>query len=253
VTFAFVRITLVSALLLLAFFTTFPNVVGAQTVCNQTVQTSLADAPDVAVRPGDLVQRILYLTNPNPAECGTNTYLFSRSYPSGWLMEIPNSIEASGGATLSIPFSLKVASDSAAMLYQYRIWSYNSWADGSRTSQVNGFVEVEIAPSPTQTPSPFPTPTPDTTVPVVQISSPLNNSFIAKNSTVTIVANASDNVLVSKVEFYVNGVLRCSDLIAPYSCTFATSHRKGINYVLSAKAFDTASNSASSAIQVTTK
>ena len=45
----------------------------------------------------------------------------------------------------------------------------------------------------------------DTVAPVVSISSPSNN--ITTGGSLTVAANASDNVGVSKVEFYVNGVL----------------------------------------------
>ncbi|MBI3443134.1 Ig-like domain-containing protein, partial [Candidatus Woesebacteria bacterium] len=44
----------------------------------------------------------------------------------------------------------------------------------------------------------------DITPPTVSITSPVNNSNVARSSTITIMATASDISGVSKVEFYVN-------------------------------------------------
>jgi hypothetical protein len=63
-------------------------------------------------------------------------------------------------------------------------------------------------------------------------------------------ASASDNVAVTKVEFFVNGSLKCSDSTSPYSCTFKMP--EGNNIQVMAKSHDAAGNSKESEIIVLT-
>ena len=98
-----------------------------------------------------------------------------------------------------------------------------------------------------------PSPTPDTTPPSVTITNPTNGSIVRKNSTVNITANASDNVAVSKVEFYVAGVLRCSNNVSPYSCSWNVPKPPRVTYNITAKAYDTSGNTASNSISVTSR
>lgn len=86
---------------------------------------------------------------------------------------------------------------------------------------------------------------PDTTAPVVSISSPASGT--TAKGTVTILVAASDNVGVSKVELYVNGVLYATDSASPYSFGWdSTAYRNG-TYVLTAKGYDAANNVTTSA------
>ena len=78
----------------------------------------------------------------------------------------------------------------------------------------------------------------DTTAPVVSIASPVTNSTVA--GTVLVSANASDNVGVTKVEFFVNGTLRTTDISAPYSFSWDTTAVANGAYTISAKAYDAA-------------
>lgn len=114
-----------------------------------------------------------------------------------------------------------------------------------------------ITPTPTPTPTPVPpTPTPvpaDTTPPNVSITSPLNGATVSKGSTVTITANATDNVGVSKVEFYINGSLKCTVVTANYSCNWSVPSKPNITYTLKAVAYDAANNSSINSITVTAK
>jgi len=97
------------------------------------------------------------------------------------------------------------------------------------------------------------TPPPDTTPPTVSITSPLNNTSVPKNSTIIISATASDNVGVSKLEFYVNGSLVCTDILPSYTCSWQTPRKANQGIQFTAKAYDAAGNTANSAVvQVTT-
>jgi glucose/arabinose dehydrogenase len=93
----------------------------------------------------------------------------------------------------------------------------------------------------------------DTIPPTVSITNPADGAIVARRSTVTITATASDNVGVTRVEFLVNGVLLCSDSTAPYSCNWSVPNAKNVTYQLQARAFDQAGNMAASSVQVTAK
>lgn len=96
---------------------------------------------------------------------------------------------------------------------------------------------------------------PDTTAPTVSITSPANNSFVPKNTNMTITANASDDRIVTKVEFYAGTTLACpADTVAPYSCVWKTPTKAGTATNLTAKAYDKANNvTTSSIVKVTTQ
>ena len=91
----------------------------------------------------------------------------------------------------------------------------------------------------------------DTTAPTVAITNPANGAIVARKSTVTITATASDNVGVTRVDFLVNGALQCSDTTAPYSCAWRVPNGKNQTHQIQARAFDAANNSAAASVQVT--
>ncbi|ACH38815.1 repeat-containing protein [Citrifermentans bemidjiense Bem] len=80
----------------------------------------------------------------------------------------------------------------------------------------------------------------DTTAPSVAISSPVAGSTV--NGTVSLYANASDNVGVTKVEFYLDGALQATSTAAPYGFSWNTANAANGSYTVSAKAYDAAGN-----------
>jgi photosystem II stability/assembly factor-like uncharacterized protein len=75
--------------------------------------------------------------------------------------------------------------------------------------------------------------------PVVSITAPLNNASFTAPATVAIAANASDaNGTISKVEFFNGAILLGTDLIAPYS--FSWANVAAGTYSINAKATDNA-------------
>ena len=93
----------------------------------------------------------------------------------------------------------------------------------------------------------------DNTAPTVSITNPADGAIVARKSTVTITATASDNVGVTRVEFLVNGALRCTDTTAPYSCNWSVPNSRNVTHQLQARAFDLAGNSGAASIQVTSR
>lgn len=81
----------------------------------------------------------------------------------------------------------------------------------------------------------------DTVAPAVSASSS------GSSGTITLSANASDNVGVTNVEFYVDGVLKGSDSTSPYSLALNSTTLSNGSHTLTAKAYDAAGNSMTSA------
>ncbi len=96
----------------------------------------------------------------------------------------------------------------------------------------------------------------DSIAPTISLIAPPANSTILAKSIISIQASASDNVFVSKVEFYVNGALQngCTDTSGPYTCNWRIPGAKNKIYRLEARAYDQAGNiGRSQVVTVTTK
>ncbi len=92
------------------------------------------------------------------------------------------------------------------------------------------------------------TPSGDFTAPVVILTAPANGAKISRYTSFTASATASDNVGVTKVNFYMNGFLKCTDTTAPYSCQMKML--KSANLPIKAVAFDAAGNSSSFTVTI---
>jgi subtilisin family serine protease len=92
----------------------------------------------------------------------------------------------------------------------------------------------------------------DTTPPATSITSPAEGALVTRNANTTIAASASDNIAVTKVEFYVGTALTCTDTSSPYTCSWKVPKTAGVQYSLQAKAYDARNNvGASTVIHVT--
>ena len=112
---------------------------------------------------------------------------------------------------------------SASTTYSYTVSAYD--ASGNNSAQ--------------SLPSSATTLTPDTTLPTVSITSPLPGTV---SGTITVVASASDNVAVTKVEFYLDNVLQVTDTASPYNWSWNTTQASNALHNLTAKAYDAAGN-----------
>jgi hypothetical protein len=90
---------------------------------------------------------------------------------------------------------------------------------------------------------------PDTTAPVVSITAPAAGTTVT--GTVSLSASATDNVGVTRVDFYVDGALLASDTTSPYAATWNTSGVAGGSHTLQASAVDAAGNVSTSTVSVT--
>ncbi len=91
---------------------------------------------------------------------------------------------------------------------------------------------------------------PDTTAPTASISSPGAGSTVS--DVVTINIFATDDVGVTKVECYMNGVMMGTNSTAPASFSWDTSGYANGSYTLQARAYDAADNMGSSAFTTVT-
>ncbi|MCY1039723.1 Ig-like domain-containing protein [Corallococcus sp. bb12-1] len=89
----------------------------------------------------------------------------------------------------------------------------------------------------------------DTQAPTATLTAPADGSFV--RSTVTVTANAADDVGVARVDFFDGASLIGSSFTAPFSASWSTTSLSGV-HSLTAQAFDAAGNSGtSSAVNVT--
>lgn len=109
--------------------------------------------------------------------------------------------------------------------------------DGNGNSRTSTSVSVTVA---------------DATPPTVSITSPSNGGTVPKNTTVTISASASDNVGVTRVEFFVGSTLTCTDTTSPYTCAWRVPKTAGASYSLQTKAYDARNNLGTSTTVVVT-
>lgn len=89
------------------------------------------------------------------------------------------------------------------------------------------------------------TPSSDTTPPTVSITAPSPGSTVS--GTITVSADASDDVAVAGVQFQVDGVdTGTEDTTAPYSISLSTTSLTNANHTLTAVARDTSNNNTTS-------
>lgn len=93
----------------------------------------------------------------------------------------------------------------------------------------------------------------DVAKPTVTITNPTNGRNVSSNTAVTFAAQASDVSGIAQVEFRVNGVLKCTDIVIPYTCVWQVPGIKGVVYRVEASAFDTAGNLGSFSNSITAR
>src|SRR5256886_1195121 len=173
---------------------------------------------------------------------------------------VPTGLRATAVSSSQINLSWAASSDNVG------VSGYRVFRDGAQiaTTSATSFTNQGLSPSTTYTyavaafdaagnlsarSSPANATTsaaPDTTPPTVSIISPVNGQTV--QGTLTVSANASDNVGVVGVQFFVDGApLGAEDTSAPYSVSVGTSTSDNGSHTLTAVARDAAGNSKTSA------
>ncbi len=104
--------------------------------------------------------------------------------------------------------------------------------------------------TPTLIPTARPTTAPDTTPPTVSITYPTSGTVQRGRDTV-IQAIANDNVGVTRVEFYVNNSLKCTDTTVAYICSWSVPSKPNVRYTIQARAYDAAGYYSNHTVTVT--
>lgn len=90
----------------------------------------------------------------------------------------------------------------------------------------------------------------DAVPPTVSLTAPLDGATVS--GSVSVSANASDDIGVNRVEFLLDGALLQSDSTAPYSISWNSTSSSNGNHTLQARAYDLAGNVATSALATVT-
>lgn len=89
----------------------------------------------------------------------------------------------------------------------------------------------------------------DTNAPTVKFTSPVSGASVS-GSSVNLAASATDDTGVSRVEFFVNGVLLAADTTSPYSTSWDSVKVANGDHQLSVRGYDTAGNVSSDSVVV---
>src|SRR3989344_6609910 len=89
----------------------------------------------------------------------------------------------------------------------------------------------------------------DNELPTVNITNPADGATVS--GTVSVTADATDDGGITKVEFYIDGFLRITDVSAPYTFSWNTTNDGNGSQVVQAIAYDIINNTATDSITVT--
>lgn len=97
----------------------------------------------------------------------------------------------------------------------------------------------------------------DVTPPSADISTPFDGETLEKGSTLSFRAQAIDETAMGQVEFYVNGMLECTDAAAApddsdYACSYSVPKGKSRSLTIEARAIDAKGNVATAFVRVST-
>ncbi len=205
----------------------------------------IVSAQAQSAKPGSTVYYHLDITTYDSLACGSSVYTFNTldGATVGW-------VAAPANGTQIVDYVEKTG---------YTVW-YTS-----PTNAYNGnydqVITVSRAEEPTVTSTTLrytviggqdkpPVPVLDTTSPTLQITSPAAGSILKKNTTVNIAAAASDNIGVTKLQFYVNGTLICQGTAT--TCAWKAPNTK-TSHTISVKAYDAAGNVTTKTLNIETR
>ena len=165
------------------------------------------------------------LKNNDNSACSNTTFTLSNIVPSGWSATFSApSITLAPGATGS--GSLSVISAASALDGSYTV---TALASDSAVSGHNASAQVTYVSF-----------TPDTSPPTTNITLPSSGSTVSGQIAVS--ATASDNVGVSKVELWRDGVFAAADTLTPYDFLWDTNFSSNGTHTLQTKAYDGSGN-----------
>src|SRR3990172_3975075 len=162
---------------------------------------------------------------------------------------VPITASASGNGVAKVEFydGTTLKGTDTASPYTYA-WSITSTNNGTHSWTAKAYDAAGKSTTSTAVGTTVNIPTSDTTAPTVSISSPASGTTYTAAQTVTITASASDNVGVTKVEFYDGATLKGTDTASPYTYAWSFTNANNGTHSWTAKAYDTAGNISTSGI-----
>ncbi len=219
--------------------------------------TYRTDQPQVAFRTSDVKVHAFSLSGAAPPPPDTAPPVTAITSPadgatvSGVVTVTATASDNVGVSSVDLLVDGVVQGAALATPYTF-VWDTSKWAKGTHTLQTIAHdVAANAGDSPLVTAT-IPTVT-DAIIPSVAITSPLSGTVVPRNATVTITATASDNVGVTKVEFYVANKLVATDAATPYAATWKVPAKNGASYTIRVVAYDAAGNTASALSTVTAR
>lgn len=166
----------------------------------------------------------------------TNTSVRS-STPLSEIKSYVTNAESHGGGWVALVFhkicdGCDTYSTSAATLDAFLAWLEERQSLGTRVATVHQVMSGDL-------------PSSDTIPPTVSLTQPSNGATLSGNA--ALAASASDNVGVSRVDFLAGATVVGTDSTSPYSISWDTATASNGAASLTAKAYDAAGNSATSA------
>jgi thermitase len=166
---------------------------------------------------------------------------------------VSGAIQVTGSATdnvgvARIDFSIdgQVAGTATASPYAFP-WNSVTAMNGSHTLEVRAYDAAGNTSAASLTVQVNNAVVSDTQAPAVSVVSPQGGTIVGSGKPVTISVAASDNVAVTQVAIYVDGVQVYTGSAAPFSYSWNTKKAAAGSHVIAATAWDKAGNSASAA------
>lgn len=199
----------------------------AQPVCTRTAPAMSLTGPTTAAAPGSQRNYTLIVTNRDSDACAATYFSLAKRVPTGWTGSLAAGVTLAAGASSTIVFG--VTSPATAVSGTYGIGAgVSSNVGGIHTASASAVHAIAAAT--------------DTTKPIVTAIKPTGTS-----GTFVLSAKASDNVAVTKVQFWVDGVHKSTDTTSPYARAMNSGTLANGTHSLVVKAFDAAGNVGTSA------
>lgn len=222
---------------------------GGATCTRQAPTLGVSPASQSAA-PGSTLAYTLSVTNSNSAACPSSTFNLGQTVPSGFTSSLgASSVTLAAGGSTSVGWNVASSSISTDAVYALDASVSESTVTNNASVRASYTVVSPTAPPP-PTPPPTPTPSADTVPPIVSIANLSAGSAVTGRS-ITVTAQASDNVAVASVSFYVDGNLIGTDTSAPYSAKWNTRKAATGVHSVRVRAIDTSGNAAEQTISIT--
>lgn len=187
------------------------------------------------------------ITLPPPPPTVSITSPSSGTSVSGTISTVGAASAPAGLSQLQFLVDGNLAATSTASTFSFP-WNTSAAANGNHTLTVKAYDSANNASSASVVVAVNNSLVTDTIPPTVYIQTPTNGATVSREGSMAISAVASDNVKVTQVNIYVDGVLDYAGSTAPYSFSLNVKKLPSGTHTIYAKAWDAAGNVGTSAV-----